>query len=158
MAKLNAGDLVEARKDEIRHVERLDRSWNFTLLFRDWGQSVHNAKELGYSLSLVEAATPPPPPLPLEPGHYLLEFLLTSHVYTLSVEGYWWDGSIQVSEEKMQYQVANAENDPVRLEPVPDIAKKVIDATIRTFNSKGGNIVDALISVSQEFGVSDARG
>ena len=146
MSDFNVGDLVEARKGEIRHVERLDRSWNFTLLFRDWGQSVHNAKELGYSLSLVEAATPP---LPKEAGIYESRhesIMRGCSPWVLDAEGDWWLTADSVQAELVP-------TDLVRLEPVPDIARKVIDATIRTFNSKGGNIVDALISVSQEFEV-----
>ena len=153
MSDFNVGDLVEARKGELVIRDRVVmKSYGLALGAMNW--SLRDVRLNGYTLSLVEAATL----LPLEPGHYLLDFSLTSHVYTLSVDGYWWDGSVQVSEEKMQYQVANAVTDPVRLESVPDIARKVIDATIRTFNSRGGNIVDALILVSQEFGVSDARG
>jgi len=63
----------------------------------------------------------------------------------------WACGSLSISAKSIELPLT-------KLEPVPDIAKKVIDATIRAFNSKGGNIVDALMSVSQKFGVSDARG
>ena len=148
MTDFSVGDLVEARKGELVIRDRVVmKSYGLALGAMDW--SLSGARLNGHTLSLVEAATL----LPLEPGHYLLDFSLTSHVYTLSVDGYWWDGSVQVSEEKLHREIANALGCLTRLEPVPDTARKVIDATIRTFNSKGGNIVDALISVSQEFEV-----
>jgi len=150
MAKLNAGDLVEARKGETRIVARL--VWSGDCLFFDgWGSGVLSAVDQGFTLSLVEAATP----LPTEPGIYA------------DIEGDPWKLNATTDDYEARWSFGNeyktraqvSQHVPfTRLEPVPDTARKVIDATIRTFNSKGGNIVDALISVSQEFGVYDARG
>ena len=145
MTDFNVGDLVEARKGETRIVARL--VWSGDCLFFDgWGSGVLSAVDQGFTLSLVEAATPP---LPKEAGIYESrhESIMSGcSPWVLDAEGDWWLTADSVQAELVP-------TDLVRLEPVPDIARKVIDATIRTFNSKGGNIVDALISVSQEFEV-----
>ena len=146
MTDFNVGDLVEARKGETRIVARL--VWSGDCLFFDgWGSGVLSAVDQGFTLSLVEAATPPP--LPKEAGIYESRhesIMRGCSPWVLDAEGDWWLTADSVQAELVP-------TDLVRLEPVPDTARKVIDATIRTFNSKGGNIVDALISVSQEFEV-----
>ena len=151
----SVGDLVEARKGE--RVIR-DRIYAGPYEFRYLGEpsvfgpsSVGWFRDQGFTLSLVEAATP----LPTEPGIYA------------DIEGDPWKLNATTDDYEARWSFGNeyktraqvSQHVPfTRLEPVPDTARKVIDATIRTFNSKGGNIVDALISVSQEFGVYDARG
>ena len=146
MCEFNVGDLVEARKGETRIVARL--LWSGDCLFFDgWGAGVLSAVDQGFTLSLVEAATPP---LPTEPGVYLDKWGDTWQLSeeTIAFAERWFLGS-----DFMTHNVARGYAPFTKLESVPDTAKKVIDATIRTFNSKGGNIVDALMSVSQEFGV-----
>ena len=151
MAKLNAGDLVEARKGETRIVARLT-AYGDGLFFDGWGRGIISAAYEGFVLSLVEAATPP---LPTEPGIYadIEGDPWKLNATTDDYETRWFFGNEYMTRAQVSQHVPFT-----RLEPVPDIVRKVVDATIRTFNSKGGNIVDALMSVSQEFGVSDARG
>jgi len=140
MCEFNVGDLVEARKGELVIRDRVVmKSYGLALGAMDW--SLSGARLNGHTLSLVEAATPP---LPTEPGAYMT---VDGDVLTLDKPLLGWAcGSLSISAKSLELPLT-------KLEPVPDTAKKVIDATIRTFNSKGGNIVDALISVSQEFEV-----
>ena len=140
MFEFNVGDLVEARKGELVIRDRVVmKTYGLALGAMDW--SLSGARLNGHTLSLVEAATPP---LPTEPGAYMT---VDGDVLTLDKPLLGWAcGSLSISAKSLELPLT-------KLEPVPDTAKKVIDATIRTFNSKGGNIVDALISVSQEFEV-----
>ena len=147
----NVGDLVEAVKGELVIRDRLTVK-GYHLALGAMGWSLRDVRLNGYTLSLVEAATPP---LPTEPGIYA------------DIEGDPWKLNATTDDYEARWSFGNeyrtraqvSQHVPfTRLGPVPDTAKKVVDATIRTFNSRGGNIVDALISVSQEFGVSDARG
>jgi len=147
----NVGDLVEAVKGELVIRDRVTVK-GYHLALGAMGWSLRDVRLNGYTLSLVEAATPP---LPTEPGIYA------------DIEGDPWKLNATTDDYEARWSFGNeyktraqvSQHVPfTRLGPVPDIARKVVDATIRTFNSKGGNIVDALISVSQEFGVSDARG
>ena len=146
----NVGDLVEAVKGELVIRDRATVK-GYRLALGAMGWSLRDLRLNGYTLSLVEAATPPP----TEPGIYA------------DIEGDPWKLNATTDDYEARWSFGNeyktraqvSQHVPfTRLEPVPDTARKVIDATIRTFNSKGGNIVDALISVSQEFGVYDARG
>ena len=145
MSDFNVGDLVEARKGELVIRDRVVmKSYGLALGAMNW--SLRDVRLNGYTLSLVEAATPP---LPKEAGIYESrhELIMSGcSPWVLDAEGDWWLTADSVQAELVP-------TDLVRLEPVPDTARKVIDATIRTFNSKGGNIVDALMSVSQEFEV-----
>jgi len=150
MAKLNVGDLVEARKGERVIRDRVTVK-GCHLVLGAMGWSLRDVRLNGYTLSLVEAATP----LPSEPGFYKDN---EGDGWKLAAEDRYHEQSWYFDGLYMTESEAAVSAPFTRLEPVPDTAKNVLDATIRTFNSKGGSIVDALISVSQEFGVSDARG
>jgi len=153
MSDFNVGDLVEARKGEciIRDRVQVSERWPDSLFLGDspYAEILNWYTVHGFTLSLVEAATPP---LPTEEGA-----IITWN------KGYAQETAVLEKTNQWLYNGNNFETAEIeqaidghpftRLEPVPDIARKVIDATIRTFNSKGGNIVDALMSVSQEFGV-----
>ena len=145
MAKLNAGDLVEARKGETRIVARL--VWSGDCLFFDgWGAGVLSAVDQGFTLSLVEAATPP---LPSEPGAYMT---VDGDVLTLDKPLLGWAcGSLSISAKSIELPLT-------KLEPVPDIAKKVIDAVRSRVTLHCHVCAMRLTDIGAEFGVSDARG
>ena len=152
-AKTNfsAGDLVEARKGETRIVARL--VWSGDCLFFDgWGSGVLSAAYEGFVLSLVEAATPP---LPTEPGIYA------------DIDGDPWKLNATTGDYETRWSFGNeyrtraqvSQNVPfTRLGPVPDIAKKVIDAVRSRVTLHCHVCAMRLTDIGAEFGVSDARG
>ena len=131
MCEFNVGDLVEARKGETRIVARL--LWSGDCLFFDgWGAGVLSAVDQGFTLSLVEAATPP---LPTEPGVYLDKWGDTWQLSeeTRAFAERWFLGS-----DFMTHNVARGYAPFTKLEPVPDTAKKVIDL-LETVGADLGN-------------------
>ena len=131
MSEFNVGDLVEARKGE--RVIR-DRIYAGTNEFRYLGEpsvfgpsSVAGFRDQGFTLSLVEAATPTP--LPSEAGLYFCseqgdeEHLAEWHFdscrfHYLNTEGKWCD---------LGWGAPTDSDLPLtKVEPVPDTARKII--------------------------------
>ena len=129
MCEFNVGDLVEARKGELVIRDRVVmKSYGLALGAMDW--SLSGARLNGHTLSLVEAATPP---LPTEEGA-----IITWN------KGYAQETAVLEKTNQWLYNGNNFETAEIeqaidghpftRLEPVQDIAKKVLDAVReRTF-------------------------
>jgi len=106
--QIREGDLVEAAKGETIIRGRVNRDG----VVGDSMRRTHGLERNGYTLTVVEKATPPPPTepaVPTEPGHYL------------SAAGFHWEighGSYTLNPLWAPY---------TRLEPVPDTVKRVAD-------------------------------
>lgn len=143
MTSFNVGDLVEARKGETAVLGRVGLVCGSPgLLGAGW--RISSLNDEGFTVSLVEAATPP---LPTEPGFYK------------SRTGGLW----QISER--DYPLVSLTNelmcpDPeefapfTRLESVPVTAKKVLDA-INANRLSGATLASTIGNLRKQFGVSD---
>ena len=136
MSDFNVGDLVEARKGEciIRDRVQVSERWPDSLFLGDspYAEILNWYTVHGFTLSLVEAATPP---LPTEPGVYLDKWRDTWQLSeeTSAFAERWFLGS-----DFMTHNVARGYAPFTKLEPVPDTAKKVIDL-LETVGADLGN-------------------
>ena len=131
MSEFNVGDLVEARKGEEGLRGRIvDIEGSLCLRAGTWSHGISVLRRMAYTFSLVEAATPP---LPTEEGA-----IITWN------KGYAQETAVLEKTNQWLYNGNNFETAEIeqaidghpftRLEPVQDIAKKVLDAVReRTF-------------------------
>lgn len=146
------GDLVEATKGDRRVIDRVYvvKSQIFTTgpylgapsLFLP--SSIQSFKSAGFTLTLIEKATPP---LPTEPGWYTD---CRDDIWRVSPTGAWtYSDTWRSASEAATYAPFT------RLEPVAETAKKVLDRVsdclvrggFRTFPNEFGNL-------ATEFGVT----
>ena len=126
----SVGDLVEARKGERVIRDRIHKGDSLFFGASKYlgnpsmvgPSSLEGFKDQGFTLFLVEAATPP---LPTEPGVYLDKWGDTWQLSeeTSAFAERWFLGS-----DFMTHNVARGYAPFTKLEPVPDTAKKVLDA------------------------------
>ena len=141
MCEFNVGDLVEARKGELVIRDRVVMK-SYGLALGAMGWSLRDVRLNGYTLSLVEAATPP---LPSEPGVY--EAVDEGcGMWVLDTDGSWWLGAAEIIPQLVPEVL-------VRLESVPDTAKKVLDAVRSRVTLHCHVCAMRLTDIGAEFGV-----
>jgi hypothetical protein len=142
------GDLVEAVKGEQVIRNRVNKSRSYDELFVVVGDSPtslsHLTENLGFTLTLVEKATPP---LPTEPGWYTDQ---EGDIWRVdSFARLWCIGSEEDDEDPSDYAPFT------RLEPVAETAKKVLDRVLEEYKTLPLKFVsDVLPIVAKEFGVT----
>lgn len=140
----NEGDLIEATKGDT--VIR-GKAWNDctgTLNIGGTGWSVERIEARGYAVTLIEKAAPA---LPTEPGVYRSR---TGELWAIEGEGerLKWVGEDFIRVDPNNYVPF------IRLEPVADTAKKVLDRFDAVFNASFISPGDVLNQLREEFGVA----
>jgi hypothetical protein len=145
------GDLVEAIKDEqvIRNrIKKGRRHSNLYMVVGDIPNDLsHLTENLGFTLTLIEKATPP---LPTEPGWYTDQ---EGDIWRVdSFARLWCIGSVEDDEDPSDYAPFT------RLEPVAVTAKKVLeivrDSSIAR-TSDGMTVLNLVLkNIADEFGVT----
>lgn len=157
MSTFREGDLVEAVRgdavirDRVGDLEFLDVA----------GQSIRALKRQGFTVTLIERANP----LPTEPGVYAAATsafsLHNSRLFTLNSHGKWWEDGKPATADTMRFLSEwVAQGSLTRLEPVPDTARKVLDAVEEAMDRCDWplSIDDSeavLDEVKAQFGVTD---
>ena len=126
MSEFREGDLVEAVKGETVMRARVYRD---TEWLDGAGRSIAGLRGDGFTVTLIERAKPA---LPTEPGVYAPLGKAPSHavrLFKLKPGDGWWEDSRPVVPHTMRdLEDWAAEGSLTRLEPVPDAARKVLDA------------------------------
>jgi hypothetical protein len=148
------GDLVEATKDEqvIRNrIKKGRRHSNLYMVVGDMPNDLlHMTENLGFTLTLLEKATPP---LPTEPGIYVSWVGLPSPTIVHKLfTGFWVDAG---DNNYLEDSDVSALMPLTRLEPVAETAKKVLDRVLEEYGTLPLRfIADVLPIVAEEFGVT----
>jgi hypothetical protein len=145
------GDLVEAVKTEIASSTRLrgvlkSTGWEngFILQAQGFSPEINELEAKGFTLTLIEKATPP---LPTEPGWYSD---CRDDIWRVSPTGAWtYSDTWRSASEVAMYAPF------IRLEPVAETAKKVLDRVLEEYGTLPLRfIADVLPIVAKEFGVT----
>lgn len=154
MTEYNEGDLVEAVKGERRVVDRIRKDEEGDLYIHGVGHlsncflgaGMNPAVNAGYTLTVIERATPP---LPTASGLYLHRNGID--VLYLGLDGSWTSGTEYGVDPA---RVAREAAPLVLLEPVPVTAKRVLGRVQEEFDgSDRRTLDDDLAAVATEFGV-----
>ena len=145
MTEYNAGDLVEAVKGDTVIRGRLNHRAELRPTMALCCDMLY-LEANGFTVTLVERATPP---LPTEPGIYSD---VDGDIWLLSLTRVW---TILTDEHRARItdDVAPEDGAPfTRLEPVPVTAKRVLDR-VRTLFGAGALILAEVDEIAAEFGV-----
>ena len=115
------GDFVEVVKGRTRISGVLAPGYASSLFIEGFGRSIGTLKRDGYTVTVIERAKPA---LPTEPGFYLTDYSY-NEVFELTAAGDWYCGTDAIPVERV---IHDAGDRLVRLEPVPETAKKVLEA------------------------------
>jgi hypothetical protein len=148
------GDLVEATDGERRVIERVQMNAAYKCLWIPLlgfiGNIAADGTLAGFTLTLVEKASPP---LPTEPGIYVSWVNPPSpKIVHKSSIGFWVDAG---DNNYLEDSDVSALMPLTRLEPVAETAKKVLDRVLEEYKTLPLRFVaDVLPIVAKEFGVT----
>ena len=153
MTEYQAGDFVEAVKNRLR-IGGVLSTYYAGLRIEDAGWSVEALKRDGFTVTVIEKATPPPPPLPTVPGAYAGN---TGSVHVLTSSGQWLDFSLWKGTPWPKPPTGYAPF--TRLEPVAETAKRIVAYAWELLSASSGHLApDPLIgTLADEFGVTVDR-
>lgn len=162
MTEYNEGDLVEAVKGDTVIRGRVNRHGELNLTMALTSDMLH-LKANGYTVTLVQRATPP---LPDVNGIYFPRRTFEPHIRVVTrAQGIWYDATGEpLDDDDFDWlNRRHASGDLTHFEPVPVTAKRVLDAVRKTLTlpkdgkrPNGEFIVtyDQIEAIAAEFGVT----